>query len=273
MGSLMQSYVCSLQELETTTSLPKPLKKYPYIDVLRGIAILGVIAVHSSEQNIEGVSKLFSMIFKYGQLGVQLFFVASAITLCLSISGRNEGSTYNFYIRRLFRIAPLYYLGIALYLSWGTLKVYMTTGQFSVTPQYNILGVLTNVFFVHGFYPPANNNIVPGGWSIATEMTFYLLFPYLYWIQLRASNRLFLLFSIFAIGACAIVTFIAYFLWHGSPSFIPGFIYFSIFNQLGVFLIGMYAFRLLHSPKFGTKSILLALALTFFSYLLLNQIF
>ena len=96
--------------------LTNSLSKFEYIDLLRGLAILGVIAVHSQEQ-IPTLFQLTSSIFNYGQLGVQLFFVASALTLCLSMTERKEATPVNFYIRRFFRIAPLYYFGIVLGLS------------------------------------------------------------------------------------------------------------------------------------------------------------
>ena len=39
-----------------------------------------------------------------------MFFVASALTLCLSMRERREAGPWNFYVRRFFRIAPLFYL-------------------------------------------------------------------------------------------------------------------------------------------------------------------
>lgn len=37
--------------------------------------------------------------------------------------------------------------------------------------------VATIALFVHGFHPQSINSVVPGGWSIAVEMTFYAVFP------------------------------------------------------------------------------------------------
>ena len=47
--------------------------------------------------------------------GVELFFVVSALTLCLSSAARSNREalpTLNFYIRRFFRIAPMFYIAI-----------------------------------------------------------------------------------------------------------------------------------------------------------------
>ena len=244
------------------------LKKYSYIDILRGIAILGVIAVHS-HQRIRGLSKFISWIFNYGQLGVQLFFVASAMTLCLSMNRRNENSPYNFYVRRIFRIAPLYYFGIALYLIWGTLKTYYISGQISIPSQYNTFGIFANILFVHGFYPSVNNNVVPGGWSIATEMTFYAIFPILYWIQSKTTNKKFLSYAVISISICFLVELIINCLFNRSTDN-TNFIYFSILNQLSVFIIGIYAYRLLNKPRIGLTGTVIGVVFSVISCFLLN---
>ena len=90
--------------------------KLKFIDSIRGVAILMVILVHTA-QRISGLGVLASTITMYGQMGVQLFFIASAYTLCLSSQRRaNETLPYiKFGIRRFFRIAPAYYSGILTY--------------------------------------------------------------------------------------------------------------------------------------------------------------
>jgi len=39
--------------------------------------------------------------------------------------------------------------------------------------------VPVTALFLHGLHPETINSVVPGGWSIAVEMTFYLVFPFL----------------------------------------------------------------------------------------------
>src|SRR5690348_13706360 len=93
-----------------------PVTKFDYIDAMRGIAILLVILVHSAfDLAIKGPA---GRIGAMGQFGVQMFFVASALTLCLSWEARRDEPhpMKSFLIRRFFRIAPMYYFGIAFYL-------------------------------------------------------------------------------------------------------------------------------------------------------------
>jgi peptidoglycan/LPS O-acetylase OafA/YrhL len=93
---------------------------------------------------------------------------------------RNENEKhpkFNFFIRRFFRIAPLYYIGILYYL-WqdGFGSRYWLSDQELVTTA----NILSNIFFVHGFNPYWMNSVVPGGWSIAVEMLFYCIAPLLF---------------------------------------------------------------------------------------------
>ena len=157
-----------------------PVQKLDFVDRMRGLAILAVIAVHYAQMF---ASPTLKIIGATGQVGVQLFFVASAFTLCLSADQRagEKHGVRNFYIRRYFRIAPLYYLGIVAYAA-----LYISAGKGS---SYTAGNILANVFFVHGVIPSANNSIVPGGWTIGAEMLFYLIFPALYWAVERSWRR------------------------------------------------------------------------------------
>jgi len=85
-------------------------KRYPWIDTLRGIAILMVIAVHASH-GLKGSESLLKTIFGFGGYGVQLFFVASAMTLCMSLEnnyGKPRG-LIKYVVRRYFRIVLYFF--------------------------------------------------------------------------------------------------------------------------------------------------------------------
>jgi peptidoglycan/LPS O-acetylase OafA/YrhL len=82
--------------------------KLDHVDSLRGIAILMVMLVHTA-QSVPELPRWVLTITKYNQLGVQLFFVVSAITLCFSADRRSEeiDKTKKYLIRR-FSGSPLY---------------------------------------------------------------------------------------------------------------------------------------------------------------------
>lgn len=218
-------------------------KRYPWIDTLRGIAILMVIAVHASH-GLKNSESLIKTVFGFGGYGVQLFFVASAMTLCMSLEN-NYGKPrwlMKYAVRRYFRIAPMYYLGIVLYFFWSFAKNYTQNGVLGPLPQYTLGNILTNLFFIHGFFPEAYNNIVPGGWSIGTEVAFYVVFPMIFLLYRTVKQPL--LLSGLLLAACyALISFVQWQLGQSTAS--SGFLYFNIANQLHVFIIGMLGFYFL----------------------------
>jgi peptidoglycan/LPS O-acetylase OafA/YrhL len=143
-----------------------------YIDALRGWAILLVIAVHVSIY-CPGLPYPLDVYVAQGARGVQLFFVVSAVTLTLSWHQRGDG-IIPFYIRRFFRIAPMFWFAIAFFtLLDGFAPRYWAPAGLSV---WHVLATAT---FLHGWHPESITSVVPGGWSIAVEMTFYAIFPFL----------------------------------------------------------------------------------------------
>lgn len=215
--------------------------KLQSIDSLRGIAILLVILVHTSK-SVEGLSFPVSAISNYGQMGVQLFFLVSAYTLCLSMERRYEErfKEINFFIRRFFRIAPLYYVGIVVFLLRSIIKQYLNTGQFAPYAQYDFPNITANLFFVHGFYERANNNIVPGGWSIGTEMAFYLCFPLLFFLIKKLKVKT--VPALFVLPFLALAINILFRFATGVAVENNKFEYFNLINQLPIFLLGISLF-------------------------------
>jgi peptidoglycan/LPS O-acetylase OafA/YrhL len=215
-----------------------------HIDTMRGIAILMVILVHTA-QSVSNKSWLLTVVSMYGQTGVQLFFVASAFTLCQSWYNRNheKNKILNYTIRRFFRIAPAYYLGIILYLLISILENYFTNKIIAPSEDYSPINIIANILFLHGFFPSANNNIVPGGWSIGTEVAFYAIFPILFWLLVKAEKNIYIL-SLIPFVSVLVSRSILFLIYIMTLNFVENnnFLYFNIVNQLPVFILGMSYF-------------------------------
>ena len=63
------------------------IPKYAYIDVMRGLAIILVVITHTAQSVGLPKGSVFGLT-QFCQFGVQMFFVASALTLSLSMSKR-----------------------------------------------------------------------------------------------------------------------------------------------------------------------------------------
>jgi peptidoglycan/LPS O-acetylase OafA/YrhL len=146
-----------------------------YLDSLRGIAVLAVVFVHSSGNQGRPLPlfRHLQWIAFTGQRGVSLFFVVSAFTLFLSHQNRRDERhpTLNFFVRRLFRLAPMFYIALAV--SFVFLRQYVG-GPWEFA---------SSIFFLHGFSPATINAGAVGGGSVANEAIFYMTLPFLYrWI-------------------------------------------------------------------------------------------
>jgi peptidoglycan/LPS O-acetylase OafA/YrhL len=198
--------------------------RYAAIDVLRGIAILFVVMVHSGQK--VACTGLINGFAEVGQMGVQIFFVASAFTLYSSMA-RNL-SLRNFYLRRYFRIAPLYYIGILFY------AIYRGTHL----DHWHLSIIIPNILLVHGLYPPSTNSVVPGGWSIGTEVLFYLIFPLIFSAIRSEKLAIQFIVSILLVNLSFQAMRIWYF--HGSLAQVNnGYWYYCLSTQLPVFGFGI----------------------------------
>lgn len=217
------------------------------LDTLRGIAILMVIGFHTSIPF--QLSSWHSKILDFGNQGVQLFFLISAFTMCLMWESRKSelNQTKKFYIRRFMRIAPLYWLAILFY---------FLISCFSNSHQSTLYQILLNTLFLHGFSPVAINSAVPGGWSIAVEMSFYALFPILVSFKLKpVSLLIFALMSYLVLGI--LITGLIMSIY--SPP--PIFIYYSLLTQFPIFLIGMIVYQLCNNSQKGGNLFMIAITL------------
>lgn len=165
------------------------------MDALRGYAILAVVLVHTENYlNIE--QGLLKSLCHQGARGVQLFFMVSAMTLWASTGRRMRRDDHwirDFAVRRFFRIAPLFYLGIVFY-TW----LYGFAPRYWAPDGVTLNTVILTTAFLHGWHPESITSVVPGGWSIAVEMTFYSLVPFL--LLLVANKRAALILLVVSLG-------------------------------------------------------------------------
>lgn len=189
-------------------------------------------------QSVTFLPLFLHKITAYGMMGVPLFFVVSAYSLChTSMLSKNINQRWwVFYMKRFFRIAPLYYVGIAGYLLFSMLENYVSDGfYFIARPRYNAFNILSNMFFAHGLSPEVNSNIVPGGWSIATEALFYSIFPVLFlFLKSAAACIKVIAISLIVVSPFILVPFL---LNHFEIPY--DFVYGNILNMLPVFVLGM----------------------------------
>lgn len=149
--------------------------RFEEIDGLRGVAILMVTMLHiwssSGGQKIRLGFVNLTPYFWFGQCGVWLFFAISGFCLYYPIAiAHRRGETVDwrsFFVRRSLRIMPAYLAAIAVWL-------------YIAPPKHHLFTHLwRHLTFTHIFWRDSVYSISPVMWSLATEVHFYLLLPFL----------------------------------------------------------------------------------------------
>jgi peptidoglycan/LPS O-acetylase OafA/YrhL len=172
--------------------------RFPGVDVLRGLAIISVILLHSwLRLYLNGRSLnpllphwLLQVVFRDAIDGVPVFFAVSGFLItytCIRRFGSLRSVAVTaFYRIRFARIAPMLLLLLAVLSILHLLQL----PNFVITPRH---GDLPHALFaaltfhlswyeaVHGYLPPAWDIL----WSLSVEEMFYLFFPLLCVLLLR----------------------------------------------------------------------------------------
>jgi peptidoglycan/LPS O-acetylase OafA/YrhL len=147
--------------------------KLPGLHALRFFAATAVFILHTVFWSARWVEPVLNFVNSYFQLGVQLFYVVSAFALMHSTRIYEKEPTWaaQFYLKRFFRIAPLFYLMIPITMVHLAVNAY---------PAPSNLEVATNFLFINNFWPKFVYGIPFAGWSVSVEVLFYLVFPLLF---------------------------------------------------------------------------------------------
>lgn len=227
--------------MSTNASLA-PKRWSQELEGLRGLASLWVVLGH-----ICILTDVHFPILSDPSMGVTLFILLSGYLMAKNYMERKEVEPWTatntfkkFWLRRFFRIAPLYYVLLIFAIYFGS---YFGEARDAISSFYpathtnssrysdgSMMNIFTHVSFIFGFLPYYSFNTVLPDWSIGLEMQFYALFPF---IMLGVMKWGFARTSIAITLLCVIlkVIFTSYFLSFTMPSL--------ILIKLNVFIAGM----------------------------------
>jgi peptidoglycan/LPS O-acetylase OafA/YrhL len=216
------------------------------IDVLRGLAIIGVLSVHTAlvifNEDTQ-TERFFLKFFSIGKYGVELFFFVSGFLLYKLYGNGSNRLGRKYFLRRLTRIYPLWilflFLNIALTV-WFESNSEMTYLQDFASINWGVVSSLTlGATFMLFWSGALWNNVIPGGWSIQAEVAHYFLFPWLR--KLQTWRLLYFLVSV------NVFTILVYYTdvvesefvngW-GLSFFVEAWLRLSLYSTIGFFILG-----------------------------------
>lgn len=164
-------------------------KTLPQLDALRGVAILAVFTQHLGDRFLPLVRNAVQTsmpgalvpwiltVLHHAWWGVDLFFVLSGFSLSLSWLRSGRSSTQTFFLRRAARILPGYYVA---------LLVTLVFHHSLVSQNHFIPAFLMHLVVLQGYFSIGGIVFIGATWSLTTEISYYLLFP---WLQRGVASK------------------------------------------------------------------------------------
>jgi peptidoglycan/LPS O-acetylase OafA/YrhL len=162
-----------------------PQGRIPELDGLRGMAILLVLVGHYFAVPGTGAASLLNGYwFRLGWTGVDLFFVLSGFLIGGILLEVRDSPNYfkTFYARRFFRIVPLYYAWILIYIVLSIVGRTFLMARVGSMQRIDV-SIVAHFLFLQNFRDFLKSAVsfwwFSSTWSLAAEEQFYLVPPLL----------------------------------------------------------------------------------------------
>lgn len=145
-------------------------EKLDSIQVLRGVAALLVVLFHFRHylNNVYPLKDLGDRLFLFGEAGVDLFFIISGFIIVYASRDKEKNTFLEFAVKRFFRLYPLYFFILTVYLVFYHDEVFTLTNiiksYFLILIDYNNVG------------PWFGLSIIYSAWTLTYEAYFYFIF-------------------------------------------------------------------------------------------------
>jgi exopolysaccharide production protein ExoZ len=155
------------------------------LDYLRGLCAVLVMLYHYRFE-FYGEYPASDFLSRMGIYAVGMFFILSGVSLTVTYKSRFNSipDVIEFFVRRFFRLSPLYSFLIFLTLFIGYLEAQSAGTQWG---RPRVIEILGNCLLLFGLF--RQPYLLGGGWSLGVEVVYYLMFPIVLWLN-RASRSL-----------------------------------------------------------------------------------
>lgn len=168
--------------------------RYAFIDGLRGIAAVAVMAFHAlrgGHLDITIIPRELVSLVTLGEAGVVIFFVISGFVITNSLSKTNlgPGGVLPFILFRSLRLDPPYWVALALTIGFSTLASAIVPDR--PPTEYSAGLLFAHVFYVQEILGYSHVNLV--FWTLCLEIQFYIVLAMM--LAMRSDRLLILIFA------------------------------------------------------------------------------
>lgn len=153
--------------------------RFRTLDIIRGLAILGIVAFHSLPST-QPIDNWLLWVRYAGPWGVSLFFVLSGFSIHFSQIRKEANKNFSckeFIYKRIKRLYPSYLgailVAILINVLWSLLR--QQDPIFLVPSPSNII---SHLLLIHTLHPQTFFGIIPSLWFIGVLVHTYLLYPF-----------------------------------------------------------------------------------------------
>lgn len=211
-----------------------PVRSYKEIELLRGFAILAVMAIHVTgrSMNIGDFSSpmlIFRTIMAFSEFAVPLFFIISGFTL--SMKFHDDHSLASFYTKRFNNIVPPYIVFSLLYMMFYVYYFKVSPNQLRLDDM--LIKLLTARASLHL-------------WYFRIIFQFYLFYPLMKNLLHKCKNHLLALLTasimIQIVWICSCGPIEKFLVQSINPPFLVYLSYHSFLSYVSYFMVGMYTY-------------------------------
>ena len=217
------------------------------LDWLRGIVAMSIMSYHLTNWHITKLDSS-SLLGRLGIYGVSIFFILSGLSIALAYEKRMSDvkSAVYFFIRRIFRIWPLFFMTLIFYILF-----------FARSENYGWKMILLNATLLFSFVRP-HQYIITGGWAIGNEIVYYSLTPFILTAYNKNRRKGNLFFTV-----CIMVGLLfSFFLMDSNKSLATQWsTYVNPFNNLFLYVAGVAIYYNLKKTKLSTNLTFIGLGL------------
>lgn len=172
--------------IESTSDKEKhdPNKRLVFLDSIRGIAALAVFFQHSGEHLWSDFETFTHNSFNFGKFGVVIFFLTSGFIIPLSLE--KGKSVIRFWLGRFFRLYPLYWTSLFIFL-----LLYLIGFNSALSKNFQtalVRNFLISISMLQDFvrFPQAQGHY----YTLSLELAFYVACTVLFLLKLHKKSYL-----------------------------------------------------------------------------------